>query len=351
MEIASDISIYMPKGENKVLMSKIFSGNLDDIKLIDLASRINPSNGKSAANNILSRHSVDIFNSESLLKRSNRIIALLRMGSLESESFFPDLLMFLDVLIPNVHAEALVCDDEGGKTKFWIKNGKLYEGIVLLNDFRFTRTEAAYDATRFDDYFYFATDLKPMIFSKRIDSGVLDLVRELEPKYKSYTDDKILKEAKLYGGRIYLEDTEGKPDKVLASLEKAKEYFKKGIVLYMETGGIGDVPFDVENLRSYMSRYWKEFGDPRSPYSIGRLLKGLDISLTPAKENKILIAKGVIEEKERASKADPKKLKKYKVLTEKGLKYGVNDDSGHGETQPKYYEFMFKEFSNKYLLS
>ncbi len=58
-----------------------------------------------------------------------------------------------------------------------------------------------------------------------------------------------------------------------------------------------------------------------------------------------LIAKGYLEKKERDSTSSPTGKKKYKSLTDKGLKYGENliSPKNQKEVQPCYYADTFKE--------
>lgn len=73
--------------------------------------------------------------------------------------------------------------------------------------------------------------------------------------------------------------------------------------------------------------------------SMTNLLKASGVELSAVKANKILLAVGVLAEKERPSGKDPTKIKKFKVLTEKGLAYGINKEnlSNPDETAPNYY--------------
>lgn len=65
--------------------------------------------------------------------------------------------------------------------------------------------------------------------------------------------------------------------------------------------------------------------------------------MSVVKFNKLLLENGYLEEKQRKSLT--KGTKKYKALTDKGLKYGVNliSDKNQKETQPYYYEDTFME--------
>ena len=59
---------------------------------------------------------------------------------------------------------------------------------------------------------------------------------------------------------------------------------------------------------------------------------------------------GLLEEKTRASSADPTKLKKYKALTEAGLAFGENVSNDYNdETQPKYFDDAFPALVEKVL--
>ncbi len=79
--------------------------------------------------------------------------------------------------------------------------------------------------------------------------------------------------------------------------------------------------------------------------SMTNLLKAQGATLSAVKANKVLISLGILAERERPSGKDPSKMKKYKVLTEKGLIYGINKEnfSNPNETAPNYYEDRFAE--------
>ena len=77
--------------------------------------------------------------------------------------------------------------------------------------------------------------------------------------------------------------------------------------------------------------------------SLTDLLKKHDVSLSTVKANKILLEKGILEEAERISSKSGKN-KKYKVLTESGLSYGINRESQHSDqTSPYYYDNSFPQ--------
>ena len=88
----------------------------------------------------------------------------------------------------------------------------------------------------------------------------------------------------------------------------------------------------------------------RGTEPITNLLKRYDVGLSAAKANRILLAKGVLEEKTRPSETEPGKLRSYKALTELGLRYGINKEQQLvNETTPRYYEDSFAELVEKYL--
>ena len=79
--------------------------------------------------------------------------------------------------------------------------------------------------------------------------------------------------------------------------------------------------------------------------SMTNLLKQKNAEISVVKANKILVAMGLLEEKERPSSKYEGKIKKYKALTSKGLDYGINKDnpSSPGQTTPHYYVEKFDE--------
>lgn len=77
--------------------------------------------------------------------------------------------------------------------------------------------------------------------------------------------------------------------------------------------------------------------------SASDLLKKNDCAMSAVAFNKLLIANGLLEEKERSGRKG--KSKKFKTLTKTGLEYGQNDASKHNprEIQPHYYEDTFMD--------
>ena len=89
-----------------------------------------------------------------------------------------------------------------------------------------------------------------------------------------------------------------------------------------------------------------EHNGSREMKAPSHLLKENNCSLKTPKFNLLLIKHGYLEEKERPSGKGG--TKKFKALTENGLKYGENAVSPHNqrEAQPLYYEDTFMELYN-----
>ena len=77
------------------------------------------------------------------------------------------------------------------------------------------------------------------------------------------------------------------------------------------------------------------------------LLKENNCGMSAVKFNSLLVGAGYLEERERPS-SKGNGTRKFKALTEKGLKYGENAVSPHNqkEVQPLYYSDMFMELYN-----
>ena len=77
--------------------------------------------------------------------------------------------------------------------------------------------------------------------------------------------------------------------------------------------------------------------------SLTNLLKQSSLEISTVKANKILVALGLLAEKERPSSKYAGKMKKYKALTEQGLRYGINEEnpSSPGQTTPHYFVDSF----------
>jgi hypothetical protein len=78
-------------------------------------------------------------------------------------------------------------------------------------------------------------------------------------------------------------------------------------------------------------------------FSASDLLKKNNCGISIRAFNDLMMANGFLEEKERT--ASKGQTKKFKSLTENGLKYGQNDASKHNprETQPHYFENTFMD--------
>lgn len=86
----------------------------------------------------------------------------------------------------------------------------------------------------------------------------------------------------------------------------------------------------------------------REMKSATELLKRFECGISAGKFNLMLLEHGYLEERERAS-SKGNGIKKFKALTESGLKYGENLVSPHNqrEVQPYYYVDSFMELYNK----
>ena len=84
---------------------------------------------------------------------------------------------------------------------------------------------------------------------------------------------------------------------------------------------------------------------------ITNLLKRHGVELSAAKANRLLLARGILEEATRPSETEPGKLRTYKVLTDAGLRYGINKTQQLvDETTPRYFDDTFAELVSKYLM-
>lgn len=79
--------------------------------------------------------------------------------------------------------------------------------------------------------------------------------------------------------------------------------------------------------------------------SATELLRKFNLGMNVRKFNSLLVEKGYLEEKSRASKSTKSGIKKYKILTEKGLQFGENTVSpcNQKEANPLYYVDRFLE--------
>ena len=77
--------------------------------------------------------------------------------------------------------------------------------------------------------------------------------------------------------------------------------------------------------------------------SITNLLKENNVDISAVKANKIMVALGLLDEKERPSSKYVGKMKKFKALSALGLQYGVNVENPNspGQTTPHYFVETF----------
>ncbi len=81
--------------------------------------------------------------------------------------------------------------------------------------------------------------------------------------------------------------------------------------------------------------------------AISKLLKEHEVGLSAVKANKLMLKIGLLVEATRESSTRPGVMKKYKVLSEKGLDYGVNEENPQSpdQTSPYYYKDSFPELA------
>lgn len=94
---------------------------------------------------------------------------------------------------------------------------------------------------------------------------------------------------------------------------------------------------------NFLPKY--EFNGSREIKSATELLKRFNLDIDTRAFNVLLQNSGYLEERVRRSTKDHNKQRKYKALTEKGLKYGENAISPQNqrEVQPLYYADSFLE--------
>ncbi|MFK7858752.1 MAG: hypothetical protein AB8B64_08025 [Granulosicoccus sp.] len=81
--------------------------------------------------------------------------------------------------------------------------------------------------------------------------------------------------------------------------------------------------------------------------SLTKLLKEHNVALSAVKANKLMLGLGLLEEATRESSTRPGVIKKYKVLSERGLDYGVNEENPQSpdQTSPYYYKDSFADLA------
>lgn len=92
---------------------------------------------------------------------------------------------------------------------------------------------------------------------------------------------------------------------------------------------------------NFLPKY--ELNENREIKSATELLKRFNLGMNIKAFNVLLVESGYLEERTRNSTKKPDKKKRYKALTDKGLKYGENAISpqNHREVQPLYYSDSF----------
>ncbi len=85
--------------------------------------------------------------------------------------------------------------------------------------------------------------------------------------------------------------------------------------------------------------------EDREAKPVTELLEKFQCGMSARKFNELLLKAGYLEERERKSGSSKTGIKKFKALTEKGLKYGKNlvCEKNVKETQPYYYVDIFLE--------
>lgn len=81
------------------------------------------------------------------------------------------------------------------------------------------------------------------------------------------------------------------------------------------------------------------------------LLRAYDAEISAVKANKLLLQMKLLVEHERASSKNKDVMKKFKVLSDEGLKFGINYENPQSpeQTSPYYYKETFAELLAKML--
>jgi len=138
-------------------------------------------------------------------------------------------------------------------------------------------------------------------------------------------------------------------DNKIEKLQLEKEGFKLAIDL-LKPSKVSAIKMlkDFNKSQGLSTEYLPEYVDEQIGKSATELLKKFNVSMSTIKFNQLMLEHGFLEEKTRPS-TNKAGIKKYKSLTEKGLKYGKNERSTRGsaqETQPLYYEDTFMRLVN-----
>ncbi len=83
----------------------------------------------------------------------------------------------------------------------------------------------------------------------------------------------------------------------------------------------------------------------KQPQPMTKLLQEHEVKLSAVKANRILLQKKLLIECERESTLHAGKMKKYKVLSEEGLEFGINRENPQSpdQTSPYYYPEKFPQ--------
>lgn len=100
---------------------------------------------------------------------------------------------------------------------------------------------------------------------------------------------------------------------------------------------------DYGILTGFLPKYENNWSREMKPAT--ELLKKFGVGLSVIQFNKLLLQAGYLEEKERKSTSSKTGIKKYKALSETGLRYGENlvNPKNQREVQPYYYVDTFIE--------
>lgn len=139
------------------------------------------------------------------------------------------------------------------------------------------------------------------------------------------------------------------PQEALSRFQ-ATAFYERLSALFEEVAGAPPELLCVREMSELTAMEWAEL-DETETVSLTALLKARGVQLSAVKANRILLEKGLLEERERPSTTKPGTTKKYKVLTKKGRRFGMNkarhNDPG---TSPGYFEHRFDELLETYLL-
>ena len=175
---------------------------------------------------------------------------------------------------------------------------------------------------------------------------IIAFARWLSPEFAVWCDEQIEDILSNQVTKIGLEESQ--LDRDLKGLKTAVELLKvneASKILMMET-----LYKELGLSTSYLPKY----SDEDLTYSLSHLLKKFEVGVSAKKLNLTLLEKGYLEIKTRKStgsivdektKEKKPKMREFKSLTEKGLKFGKNivSPQNQRETQPHYFETKFEE--------